>query len=159
MGLVYVGKIVATHGIKGEIRLLSDFFYKEKAFMVGSFVFIDGEKYRIYSYRRHKNYDMITLDGFFNINDVSFLISREVYKEREDLHLAEDEVLDSDLLDYVVLSTLGQGIVREVFLASPTNKILRVEIADREILIPFSSPYLEIDYKNHKIMITMIDGM
>ena len=26
---VYIGKIVNTHGIKGELRLLSDFKYKE----------------------------------------------------------------------------------------------------------------------------------
>ena len=32
---VYIGKIVGTHGIKGEVRILSDFQYKEKVFIVG----------------------------------------------------------------------------------------------------------------------------
>ena len=27
MGRVYVGKIVSTHGIKGEVKILSDFEY------------------------------------------------------------------------------------------------------------------------------------
>ena len=30
---IYVGKIVNTHGIKGEIRILSDFEYKNKVFV------------------------------------------------------------------------------------------------------------------------------
>ena len=33
---VYVGKIVSTHGIKGEVKILSDFEYKDKVFKVGN---------------------------------------------------------------------------------------------------------------------------
>ena len=33
MEYIYLGKIVNTHGIKGEIRILSDFRYKEKVFI------------------------------------------------------------------------------------------------------------------------------
>ena len=29
---IYLGKIVNTHGIKGELRIISNFKYKEKAF-------------------------------------------------------------------------------------------------------------------------------
>ena len=32
MEYIYVGKIVNTHGIKGEIRILSDFKYKNEIF-------------------------------------------------------------------------------------------------------------------------------
>ena len=38
---VYIGKIVNTHGIKGELRILSDFLYKEKAFKVGTNIIVD----------------------------------------------------------------------------------------------------------------------
>ena len=34
MDKVYIGKIVSTHGIKGEIRILSDFPYKDKVFLL-----------------------------------------------------------------------------------------------------------------------------
>ena len=30
---IYVGKIVNTHGLKGEIRILSDFDYKDKVWV------------------------------------------------------------------------------------------------------------------------------
>ena len=45
MEYLYLGKIVNTHGIKGEIRILSDFDYKEKAFKVGSKIYIDDEEH------------------------------------------------------------------------------------------------------------------
>ena len=34
MEYIYVGKIVNTHGIKGEIRILSDFKYKNEIFFI-----------------------------------------------------------------------------------------------------------------------------
>ena len=71
---VYVGKIVSTHGIKGEIRILSDFDYKEKVFKVGNKLIIENQDYTIKSYRKHKNYDMVTLNNYNNINDVLFLM-------------------------------------------------------------------------------------
>ena len=49
---VYLGKIVSTHGIKGELRIISDFEYKDKAFKVGTHLIIDDEKYLIKSYRK-----------------------------------------------------------------------------------------------------------
>ncbi len=161
MDNVYIGKIVSTHGIKGEIRIISEFPFKEKAFQVGSFIIIENEQYKITSYRKHKNYDMITLDHYTNINDVLFLMKKEVYKEKETLNLAEDEVLDSELLEYKVIDSAGEeGSVKEVFLASPTNKILRVEIYEKEYLIPFSSPFLKkIDYRKKEIIVTIIKGM
>ena len=41
---VFLGKIVSTHGIKGELRIISDFEYKDKAFKVGTYLIIDDEK-------------------------------------------------------------------------------------------------------------------
>lgn len=158
---VYIGEIVSTHGIKGEIRVISDFPFKEKAFRVGSFILIGEEKYKITGYRRHKNYDMITLEGYTDINDVMFLMKKKVYKEKSQLGLEEDEVLDGELLEYHLIDDKGrEGVIKEIFFASPTNKILRVEIEGRKYLIPFASPLLKkIDYQNKELIVTIIEGM
>ena len=70
MDEVYIGKVVGTHGIKGEIRILSDFQFKDKVFVVGKKLIIDDREYVIRSYRKHKNFDMVTLDYYNNINEV-----------------------------------------------------------------------------------------
>lgn len=61
MDYIKIGKIVNTHGIKGEVRLLSKFPYKDKVFVKDMNIYID-KKYKevINSYRKHKNFDMIT---------------------------------------------------------------------------------------------------
>ena len=43
MDKVYIGKIVSTHGIKGELKILSDFDYKSKVFVVGKKIIIDDD--------------------------------------------------------------------------------------------------------------------
>ena len=44
MNYLYVGKLVNTHGIKGEVRLLSKFRYKDKVFVKGFKVYIGKDK-------------------------------------------------------------------------------------------------------------------
>lgn len=157
---VYIGKVVNTHGIKGEIRILSDFMFKEKAFKVDTNIEIEGNSYKITSYRRHKNFEMITLEGYSNINDVLFLKGKKVYKKKEDLHLLENEILDSDLIHFQVIDkNKNCGIIKEIFYASPTNKIIRVEFAS-EVLIPLASPMIKkIDPKKKEIEVELIEGM
>ena len=44
MDEVYIGKVVGTHGIKGEVRILSDFQFKDKVFIVGKKLIIDDKE-------------------------------------------------------------------------------------------------------------------
>ena len=160
MDLVKVGKIVNTHGIKGEIRILSSFPFKDKVFKVNNYLIIDDKKYKIMTYRVHKNFDMVTLEGYNDINEVLFLMKKDVYVEKSSLSLDDDEVLDEDLIDYTVLTKDGRsGTIKEIFYASETNKILRIML-DEEVLIPYYSPMVvEINKKDRTITIDVVKGL
>ena len=152
--LIKVGKIVSTHGIKGEVKIISEFAFKDKVFIVGNNLFIDNNIYKIKTYRHHKNYEMVTLNDYTNINEILFLLQKNVYFKKSDLQLNEKEILDEDLITYKVLTNKGKkGIIKEIFLASPTNKILRI-LLDKEILIPFNSPQIiKIDKEKKELII------
>ena len=79
--LVKLGKFVNTHGIKGEIRLLSDFDYDEEL-QPGKVVTITDKEFVIKSTRPHKNFLLITFEGIDNINDIEFLKGNDVYGEK-----------------------------------------------------------------------------
>lgn len=117
MEYIYLGKIVGTHGIKGEIRLISDFEKKDLVFKP-DFILYFGEKKAkkiINSYRTHKNYDMITLRGVNNINEVLEFKGEKVYFNREDLTSLTKDFLLQDLIDMHIISdnkTYGQ--VKEI---------------------------------------------
>ena len=160
MSSVYVGKIVSTHGIKGEVKILSDFEYKDRVFKVGNKLIVDDSEYVIKSYRHHKNFEMVTLNDYKDINEVLFLMKKKVYIKESDIELLDNEVLDDELVTYDVVTTDGKvGKILEVFFASSDNKIIRV-LLDKEVLIPVKSPMIkEVNKKEKKIVIELISGM
>ena len=158
MEKVYVGKIVSTHGIKGEIRILNQFNFKDKVFKIGNKLIIDDKEYEIKSHRVHKGFDMVTLDDYHDINAVLFLMKKNVYFDKDELGLEDDEVLDEDSLEYKVISDDGRiGSIMEVFYASPTNKVIRVKF-DKEFLVP-SSFFTKVDKKNKTIYVELVSGL
>ena len=158
MDKVFIGKIVSTHGIKGELKILSDFPYKDKVFVVDKKIIIDDKEYTIKSYRVHKNFDMVTLDNYNDINEVLFLLKKNVYVSKDSLSFNDGEILDEDLITYKVLTNTGKvGIIKEIFKASETNKIIRV-LFDKEVLIPYNF-IKKIDKYKKEITVELIDGM
>ena len=71
MKYIYIGKIVNTHGLKGEVRILSGFKYKDLIFKNNFKIYIGEDKIPeiINSYRYHKIFDMITIKGINSINN------------------------------------------------------------------------------------------
>lgn len=105
MDYIYIGKIVNTHGIKGELRILSNFERKDQVFKIGFSLYIGNEKRKeqIASYRHHKNFEMICYENITNINEVLKDIGKPVYINRKDLDLKEDDYLVQDLIGYTVI--------------------------------------------------------
>ena len=102
---VYIGRIVNTQGIKGELRLLSDFEKKERIFKPNIQIFIGKEKQSetIKNYRHHKQFDMITLEGYQDINEVLKYKGQNVFVKREVLNLKEEEYRYEDLPVMIVI--------------------------------------------------------
>ena len=158
MEKLFVGKVVTTHGIKGEIKLLSSFQFKNKVFCVGNKLIIDNNEYEIKSYRVHKGFDMVTLDDYHDINEVLFLLKKEVYVDKDSLDFSDDEVLDEELMEFEVITTDGRrGKILEIFYASPTNKVMRIDIG-YEYLVPFNSPFMKkLDKKEKTVLVEILE--
>lgn len=159
---IYIGKIVNTHGIKGEIRILSDFEKKDKVFINGMPIYIGRKKERevITSYRHHKNFEMITMEGYNDINEVLRYKGLYVYVKKEDLKLEEGEYLESDLIGLtVIVDNNEKGIVTDIR-DSGHNKFLVISYKEKEVFIPYQKEFIAgIFIKENKIVITPIKGM
>ena len=159
MQLIYIGKITSTHGIKGELKIKSNFEYKDKVFAVGNKLVIDNKDYIIKSYRSHKGFDMVTLNDYKDINEVLFLLNKKVYIEKENSSMS-DIILDEDLLKFNVNINGEKGTIKEIFFAGANNKIIRVLINGKEVLVPFNKEFIKnIDKDKKEVNIELIDGM
>lgn len=155
-----VGKIVNTHGIKGEVKVvsISDFdrfkkgkvlyYYnkKEKVYLKIKSVRMQNEIYLI----KFENYDSLTL-----VEDFKGL---ELFtSERPELQ--EDEYLKEDLVGLPVYSTEDKLLGKVVDLRFlPTQELLVVKDQNKKkILIPFISEF--IVSITDKIVVKVIEGL
>lgn len=159
MNNIYIGKIVNTHGIKGELRIKDDLTLNQKKeiFKIGSNLIIDNKSYLITSYRTHKEYDMVTFDNFNNINQVLFLKSKKVYKNREDINLNNEDILDSELITYKVKTIDDlKGKIIDIEKTGINYKIIRLLINDQEVLIPYHKEFIKNIDRNKKEVIVKL---
>ncbi len=160
---IYIGKIVNTHGIKGELRLLSNFKYKDKVFLENRKIYIGEEKQEemIKSYRHHKVFDMITLYGYDNINEVLKYLNKNVYVKKNDLGLSDKEFLDEDLINLnIIFNNQEVGHVVAIREINRNNKVIEAIINDKVTLIPYHEDFINrIDLEQKIIELNLIEGM
>lgn len=161
MKYIYLGKIVGTHGIKGELRMLSDFKYKNKVLKKNFKIYIGSEKIEetIVSYRYHKIFDMIVLNNYYNINDVLKYKGYNVFINKEDLILNENEFLNEDLIGLsVYISDKCIGTIKKI--EKFPKETLVVENEKKHYLIPYVSDIIKsINLNERKIIVKDIKGL
>lgn len=155
--MIYIGKIVNTHGLKGEIRIISDFKYKNNVFKINNLIYIDDKKYKVKSYRYHKIYDMITLENIDTIEQAETLKGKSIYIDRNDYKF--DGLLDEDLIG---LSAYDKGVYKgKVIDILKTSKYdLLVIDGIKKHLVPNIPEFIEkIDINKKAIYIKYIRGL
>jgi len=157
MNYIYLGKIVNTHGLKGELRIVSDFKYKNDIFKSDNVLYINNDKYIIKSYRKHKIYDMVMLEDINSIDDALELKGYNVYIKREDYKF--NGYLDSDLIGLDVYdNNIYKGKITNIYKTSK-NDLLVIEGKKRHMVPNINEFIKEVDLKNNKIYINYIKGL
>lgn len=162
MKYVLIGKIVNTHGLKGEVRILSSFKYKDKVFKKDMNIYIGKDKIneKIVTYRYHKIFDMITMDGYNDINQVLKYKGEYVFINKEDLVLEEGQYLDEDIIGlsaYVDGKLIGK--VNRIDKHS-VNEILVIKNDQKNYLVPYNFDIiLNIDLEKKEIVLKNIVGL
>lgn len=152
MEKVFVGKIVNTHGIKGEFKIKSDFERKTSVFKIGNSVIINNNTYEIASYRIHKGLDMITLKGFDNINQVLPFKGLNIFINRDLLDLQDDEYIFEDLIGMkIILDREILGVVDDY--TNDINPLLYIK-GKKDFCIPIKGNFIDhVDKDNCEIIV------
>lgn len=150
---ICVGKIINTFGIKGELKIISDFEYKDRIFKKNFNIYIGNfkEKEIINTHRVHKNYDLILFNNYSNINEVLKYKGEKIYINRLDLDLKDNEYLLQDLIGLEIYDNNKLiGIVLD-YDNSTSNVLLKVK-KEKTFYIPLVNSYIEkVDIKNKRI--------
>lgn len=161
-----VGKIVNTQGIKGEVRVLSNSDFKDIRFAVGSKLEAqmrrEVETIEIERHYTHKNFDILKLKGYDNINDVlKFKNALLLGEPLSDEALGEGEFFVEQIIGLDVVDQDGNkvGVVKAINTQS-YQKLLTIETAGKDAMIPYVSEFVSaIDLETNTMHVKLIPGL
>jgi len=165
-----VGRIVNTHGIRGEVRVLSTTDFEVERFAVGNRLAAfkkDDKKptwVTIESVRRHKNFILLTFEGMDNINMVEPFkegLLKVTKDQMTDDLLQENEFFFHEIIGCEIVSEEGEkiGVVSDI-LQTGANDVWVVKGAKKEHYIPYIEDIVkEINVDDKRIVIHVMDGL
>lgn len=148
--MILIGKSTSTFGIKGELKVRSDFNYLDKAYKIGNVILINNIEHKISGVRYHKNHVLLKIDNLENINDVLDYVGYNIYIKRSDLNLSSNEYLDSDLINSDVIND-GINLGKVIDVIRGGNTLIKVSGKDM-FYIPYVDEYIiNFDLENKKL--------
>ena len=158
MKLPYIeaGEIVTTHGVRGEIKLLS---WLDSPEMLCEFdrCRISGREYVMDSVRVQKTCNLVKLRGVDTMEDAQKLRGKTMELYREDI--SDELIFASELVDVEVYADgTCIGKIKEV-LDYPGNSVYVVQ-GEREYLIPAVKEFiLSTDLERNQMQVKLLKGM
>ena len=158
MKLQYIeaGEIVTTHGVRGEVKVLS---FLDAPEMLCEFdrCRIGGKEYEMEQVRVQKTCNLVKLSGVDTMEDAQALRGKMLELYREDI---DDEVIFAAELIGVEVYAEGSciGKIREV-LDYPGNSVYVVK-GEYEYMIPAVKAFiLSTDMEANRMEVRLIEGM
>jgi 16S rRNA processing protein RimM len=158
--LLEAGKIVNTHGMRGEVKILP---WADTPDFIADFqrLYIDGEPINVLRARVLKGCVVAALDGIDDVEGASRLRNKIISIARDDVELEEGRHFIKDLVGLRALDAetdADLGTVADV-LSLPANNVYVIKGA-REILVPAVPDFVdEINTERGYIKFHLIEGM
>lgn len=165
----HVGKIVNTHGTRGELKIIPQTDFPEVRFAKGSklYAFVpesaNGEAVTVESARFHKGTYIVKLKEFHDINQIlRFKGGSLKVDESELVDLEEDEYYYHEIVGCEVFSEEGErlGVVKEILSPAANDVWVAKREKGRDLLIPVIDDVVrEVDVDNKRIVIHVMEGL
>lgn len=163
MEFIIIGKVINTHGIKGEIKIQPltndlDRFSDLQTVYLGD----NKEKLTYEKSRVQKNFIVMKLKEYNNINDVLKFKEGYIYVASEDrVELGKDEFFITELLDSTVYNMDGDslGSLIDVY-EGISSDVYIIKGEKGQFMVPAVKEFIKkVDVVKKEIFIDPIEGM
>ena len=158
-----VGKIVATHGIMGEVRVQPwadspEFLCQFKTLYVDQAHWpIKVERARV-----HKNMVILKLEGVTDVPSALSMRNAILYIDRKDAALPEGSFFLADLMGLEVRDAQSGKVLGKIadIMNLPANNVYVVRGGEREILVPAVPQFIaETNVEGGYLRVNMMEGL
>lgn len=152
------GKIVSTHGVRGEIKVLPWADGPEFLTLFDR-VYLSGREYPVESVRIQKTCNLLKLQGVDTVEAAQALRNQTVQVRRADVELKEGTAFIAELIGLPVYAGGKEiGRLKEV-LPMPGNDVYVVK-GEKEYMIPAVKEFVqEINVEEGFLKVSLIEGM
>ncbi|MCQ2420767.1 MAG: ribosome maturation factor RimM [Clostridia bacterium] len=152
------GKIVSTHGVRGEVKILP---WADGPEFLLEFdrIFLDGKEYEVENSRVQKTCVLMKLAGIDDVETASRLREKVVSIDRDDVELPEGSLFIADLIGLPVFADgVEIGKVTDI-LPMPAGDVYEIK-GEHEYLIPAVPEFiLERNVDEGFIRVKLMEGM
>lgn len=155
------GQIVNTHGIKGEVKLVSWCDSPEVLSAVPTY-YIDGTAVKVRAARVHQGNVLALLEGVEDVNAAMRIKGKTVLLRREDLPAPPGGYFLADLLGLTVTDAATGETLGELadILFPSSQSVYVVRGGERERMIPAVPEFVEsVDVDGGVMRVRLIEGM
>ncbi|MGM0240053.1 ribosome maturation factor RimM [Enterococcus sp. AZ103] len=164
-----VGKIVNTHGVQGEVRVISQTDFPDERYQVGETLYLFREddkkptKLTVTNHRKHKNFDLLSFEGIYNINLAEALRDGVLkISENQLTDLEENEFYYHEIIGLKVFDEQNQelGEITEILSPGANDVWVVKRKGKKDALIPYiESVVKKIDLENERVDVEIPEGL
>ncbi|ASB89638.1 ribosome maturation factor RimM [Bacillus sonorensis] len=164
-----VGKIVNTHGVKGEVRVISKTDFPEERYKPGNtlYLFMEGKdepvQVTVGSHRLHKQFHLLQFKEISTLTEAETLKNALIKVPEDQLSpLAEDEYYFHEIIGCDVFSEEGDpiGKVKEILTPGANDVWVVGRPGKKDALIPYIDAVVKnINIKDKTIKIHIMEGL
>lgn len=162
-----VGKIVNTHGVKGEVKVVPTTEDPSRFEKLKS-IYVEQRRqmttYEIQSVRYHKGCVLLKLKGIEDMNAAELLKGSNLKIDRKDsLPLKKDEYYISDLFGLQVYTEEGRylgELVDIIETGSNDVYVVKKEEREKDLLLPAIKQVIkEVNVADQKMIVHLLEGL
>lgn len=163
-----VGKIINTHGLKGEVKVLSSTDFENERFKKDTSLLITRgnqviREVIVESYRNHKNMILVKFEDINSIEEAEKLKNLQIKVElSDDNSLEENEFYFYEIIGCEVFDESSNllGVISEILTPGSNDVWVIKSDLGKEILIPYIEDVVKkIDVENKRIDIEVMEGL
>ncbi|OEH91239.1 ribosome maturation factor RimM [Bacillus solimangrovi] len=164
-----VGKIVNTHGVRGEVRVISSTDFADERYVPGNVLYLEHPNQSdmlpltITSHRQHKSFDLLKFDGYPNLNDVEpFKNGILKVSKNERVELEEDEFYYHDIINCEVITEDGEklGVIKEILSPGANDVWVVKRKGKKDLLLPYIEDVIkDVNIHDNIITIHLMEGL
>ena len=164
MDFLQVGKIVNTHALQGEVKVISNSDFKEDRFKKGSQLVIDfnGDhiEVTVATHRVHKGADLLKFKHLNSINDVEKFKGCALLVSADELD--ENEFYYFEIIGCQVVTTDDEviGEISEILETGANDVWVVKRPGQKDALIPYIEDVVKsVDIESKKVTINVLEGL